>query len=449
MGDNPSTAAANNGASRRGARAALALLLAINLFNYIDRYVLAALVPQIRADLIAPDDPRGGLKMGSLFTAFMVSYMVLAPVFGRLGDRWPRWRVVALGVILWSLASGGSGLASAFLMLFLTRCLVGVGEAAYGPVAPTLIADLYPVAVRGRKLAWFYAAIPVGSALGYTLGGEVVKAGGPDAWRTAFYLVVPPGLLLGVLCLLMREPSRGEADPGARHTAARWRDYLVLARTPSYIYNTLGMTAMTFAFGGFAAWMPTYLVDDCGSPTLLGRDARSAFGAITAVAGLAATLAGGWAGDRLRARLPGSYFLVSGVGMIVGFPLAVAVLFTPFPANWAVIFVTVFCLFFNTGPTNTILANVTHPSVRASAFAINILIIHALGDVISPPIIGVLQDVTGSLRPGMVLVSVFILAGGLFWLCGARHLAEDTRLAPTRLADDSVTPAGASAPSPR
>src|SRR5262249_35385113 len=190
--------------------------------------------------------------------------------------------------------------AATFTMLFLTRCLVGVGEAAYGPVAPTVISDLYPVQRRGSVLAWFYAAIPVGSALGYVLGSSVK---GPLGWEWAFYLVVPPGLLLAVACLKMREPPRGPSDPGARTarelTAA---DYLALLRTPSYVYCTLGMTAMTFALGGLAWWMPAYLEEHRKEPSF----SVSIFGGIVVITGLGATILGGLAGDALKQRFSGS-----------------------------------------------------------------------------------------------------------------------------------------------
>src|SRR5262249_39974985 len=150
--------------------------LSINLFNYIDRQVLAAVVPALENEFF-PKDPATGLRppdtaedLGLLATAFMVSYMVIAPVFGWLADRMAPWLLVGVGVILWSLASGGSGLAATYMILLLTRCCVGIGEAAYGPVAPTLISDLYPKEHRGYVLAWFYMAIPVGSALGYVIG---------------------------------------------------------------------------------------------------------------------------------------------------------------------------------------------------------------------------------------------------------------------------------------
>ena len=431
------------------------LLVLINLFNYIDRQVLAAVVGPIKSTFFGASGTGAGETLtavmnwfqhrlgfkpedaliGLLGTAFMVVYMIGAPVFGRLAERTSRWVLVGIGVVLWSLASGASGTATTFVALLLTRCLVGIGEAAYGPVAPAIISDLYPVKIRGRVLARFYVAIPVGSALGYVLGGWVASSGIGDwaaavlgakaeSWRWAFYLVVPPGILLGLWSFFMRDPARGQADDAhPTHPAdVRWRDYLVFLRTPSYVFCTLGMTAMTFAIGGIAFWMPYYLETRPGAPAA----STFIFGVVTVVAGLTATLLGGYLGDRLRGRFPGSYFLVSGVAMLAGFPVFLAVLETPFPWIWVLIFLTVFCLFFSTGPTNTILANVTHPSMRAAAFALNILVIHAFGDVISPVIIGLLSDWFRDMNKAFVAVGLMFLVAGVFWLLGARFLQRDT-----------------------
>ena len=186
---------------------------------------------------------------------------------------------------------------------------------------------------------------------------------------------------------------------------------------------------MTFAIGGIAFWMPYYLETERhigGNPVII-------FGAITVVAGLSATLLGGVAGDKLRSRFSGSYFLVSGVAMLIGFPVFLLLLKSSVPVLWVLMFLTCFCLFFNTGPTNTILANVTHPAMRAQAFAINIFVIHMLGDVISPLIIGMLSDHFHDMGKAFWIVAFMFLVGGILWLMGARHLAEDTRLAPLRM----------------
>ncbi len=444
-----------------GARRALVLLLLINLFNYVDRQVLAAVVPWVEKSFFGGGKQSAALEalqawcqahlgfqpelalIGVLSMAFMVLYMVGAPIFGRLAERHPRWALVGVGVLLWSLASGASGLASGFFALLLTRCFVGVGEAAYGPVAPAILSDLYPVEHRGRILAWFYMAIPVGSALGYVLGGAVGGSSIGDAgarllgihaesWRWAFFLVVPPGLILGLWAFFMKDPERGQADGTSGGGApVRLRDYAILLRTPSWILCTLGMTAMTFAIGGIAFWMPFYLARKPGAPA----SATVIFGGITCVAGLVATLLGGMAGDRLRSRFPGSYFLVSGAAMLVGFPFLLLTLSAPFPSIWIWVFVACFCLFFNTGPSNTILANVSHPSMRAASYALNIFLIHAFGDVISPVVIGIVAD-RSDMRHAFLLVGAMFLVAGVLWLLGARYLGRDTALAPTRLSRD-------------
>jgi MFS transporter, Spinster family, sphingosine-1-phosphate transporter len=495
----PPSASSSTGPAQVAPRAGLALglLLAINLFNYIDRQVLSAVLPKLELDanLFDPADPWLKFKLGWLTTAFFVSYMLLSPVFGRLGDTWSRWGLVGIGVIIWSLASGASGLATGFWVLLITRCFVGIGEAAYGPVAPAMLSDLYPERKRGKIMAWFYLAIPVGSALGFVVGGAVADTA--LGWRGAFQVVVLPGLILGVACFFMREPGRiaGQMPP-----SEPWKKVLAeLKGIRSFALCCSGMTCTTFVLGGVASWAPYYIFErearfqvtadaldklqelkttngaPVVPPTVIDKvrvlagpgvlttaelkaklgaseltvedraqyqsqifDAVTAkdsitlggigriFGGIVVVSGLVATLFGGWLGDKLRDRVRGSYFQVCGWGAVVAFPPFVAMVFIPFPYAWALLFLTVFFLFINTGPANTILANVTRHRIRATAFAINILIIHALGDVISPPLIGLIADVS-NLATALLIVSVLIVVAGVLWIAGARYLDADTR----------------------
>jgi len=444
-----------------GAYMALGLLLAMNLFNYIDRQVLAAVEPEIRQSFF-PQDPDGRAartQSGSLASVFLVSYMLTAPLFGALAARWPRakWKLIAAGVLIWSLATGAGGLAAGFMMLLLTRCFVGVGEGAYGPLAPTILSDCFPVAKRGKILSLFYVAMPVGGALGYALGGFISKLDpavihqriesffgkglgslvtkldpAHESWRWAFFVVMIPGLILGILSFLMRESPTGAADAVSTRKRMAWSDYRVLLQTPSFVLDTLGMTAMSFGMGGLAFWMPDYL-EAHKVQNLFGIGPRTVFGIIVALAGLAGTIAGGYLGDRLRTRLPGSYFLVSGVGLLLSAPFVLLFLVLPFPWAWYMIFAAVFFLFVNTGPTNAILANVVHPVMRPAGFAVNILVIHVFGDVISPPIVGAVSG-CWNMSVGFTVVSAFLAVGGLLWLWGGRYLDRDTELAPQRLA---------------
>jgi hypothetical protein len=234
----------------------------------------------------------------------------------------------------------------------------------------------------------------------------------------------------------MREPAKGASEGVSEPARIQWKDYLSLARTPSYVLNTLGMAGMAFAIGGLAYWMPRFL-EERKVPDLLGQDPVTVFGGITALGGFFGTLAGGLAGDWLRTRVTGSYFFVSGIAMMLGFPMILLMLWAfPSPWGWLFVFLAVFCLFFNTGPTNTVLANVTHPSVRATAFALNILIVHLLGDVPSPPLMGLVAGYS-SREASFIMVSVAVLVGGLFWLWGARYLERDTALAPLRLESEA------------
>src|SRR5256714_6900409 len=191
----------NDSRARSGARTAVMLLLAINIFNYVDRQILAAVEPSIRAAFFLPDDKNALAISGVLGSAFLVTYMLVAPALGWLADRFSRWVIIGAAVSFWSFATAGSGLAASFGILFFTRILVGVGEGGYGPPRPPILADLFPIERRRRILALFFAAIPVGSALGYVIGGAVLThltfVPEPERWRWALCLVAAPGILLG------------------------------------------------------------------------------------------------------------------------------------------------------------------------------------------------------------------------------------------------------------
>ncbi|PYJ28073.1 MAG: MFS transporter [Verrucomicrobia bacterium] len=410
-----------------GAGSALFLLLGINLFNYIDRQILAALEPDIRATFFASGDVNAMTKTGLLGDAFFVTYMLSAPVLGLLADRFSRWVIVGSAVILWSLASGGSGLAATFAILFATRICVGIGEGGYGPAAPTILADFFSIETRGRMMAIFYAAIPVGSALGYVIGGLV---GAHLGWRWAFYLVTPPGLLLGLLCFLQREPRAGVHRPVQQSPRRSLRDYVRLFRTRSYLINCIAQTLFTFVTGGLGFWVSAYLRYRNQSPDA----GMTIFGLITVVAGLVSTLLGGVVADRLRSRLAGSYFWVSGVGMLLACPFFVATLYIPFPMAWIPMFFAISFLFVNTGPSNTALANVSLPAVRATAFAVNILVVHALADVQAFWLLGYIGGHT-NMHVAFLFVSGIIFLSGVTWLAGVKYLPADTAAVESQTAE--------------
>jgi MFS family permease len=394
------------------------ILFAVNLFNYIDRQILFAVFPAVKMDLQLSDT-----QLGLLASAFMWVYLATAPVFGVLADRGSRPRLMGLGVGIWSAATALSGVIRSYAQLLLGRAVVGIGEASYGSVAPAMLSDAFEPAHRGRALAMFSMAIPVGSALGYLLGGAFERAFG---WRAAFFIVGIPGLWLAWTVGRLPDVARGgSAITGARpaRTAApRLADYLALLRTRSYLWNCLAMTAMTFAVGGLAAWVPTYLVRIRGMGLV---EANLVFGILTLVSGLGGTMAGGWLGDRLLPRLATAYFLVSGLGLAISVPCAAAVILLD-DRTWVLvaIFLAEVFIFLNTGPLNAIIADVSRSEVRATAYAANIFIIHALGDAISPTIVGMVSDRVGLATAFWIAPGALALAA-LFCFLGMRTYAAD------------------------
>jgi MFS family permease len=394
------------------------ILFAVNLFNYIDRQILFAVFPAVKIDLQLSDT-----QLGLLASAFMWVYLSAAPVFGLLADRGSRPRLMGLGVGIWSAATALSGVIRTYTQLLLGRAVVGIGEASYGSVAPAMLSDAFEPAHRGRALAMFSMAIPVGSALGYLLGGAFERALG---WRAAFFIVGIPGLWLAWTVGRLPDVARGgSAITGAgpaRTPAPRLADYLELIRTRSYLLNCFAMTAMTFAVGGLAAWVPTYLVRIRGMGL---AEANLVFGILTLVSGLGGTMAGGWLGDRLVTRLPTAYFLVSGAGLAISVPFAAGVILLD-DRTWVLvaIFLAEVFIFLNTGPLNAIIADVSRSEVRATAYAMNIFVIHALGDAISPAIVGMVSDRVGLATAFWIAPGALALAA-LFCFWGMRTYAAD------------------------
>ena len=418
------------------ARTALAVLTGVNLLNYVDRYIPAGAMPLILATF-AVSDAKGGL----LQSLFMLPYAFVSPLAGLLGDRWRRFAIAGTGVLIWSAATFGSGLAPTFGVLLAARAIIGVGEASYSVVAPPLLGDYYPADQRARVLGRFYAALPVGSAIGFAIGGAV---GSHFGWRWAFMLAGAPGAVLGLLLLTFRDPPRRDAHAAAAARVARaaaaaetgtataettaaaiagegWRG---LFARPSYLYNVGAQTIYTFALGGLAAWMPTYFARVRGIP--LAR-ASIVFGAIVCLAGFAGTLGGGQLSDALSRRNRTAPFAMSGTALVASLPFTLFAVLSPSPAIfWPAMFVTLTLLFLNTGPLNACMTNVLPPEIRGRGFGLSTMAIHLLGDALSPVLIGLTSDRVGLQIPVVACGAMLSLAG-LLLLVGRHALARDLR----------------------
>jgi MFS family permease len=416
---------ANKSVSMRVAYWSLAALFAMNLLNYIDRFILAAVLKRIQSpDEFNFDDKAAGL----LSTVFFVSYAFFSPVVGWLGDRMTRRYLLAAGVGIWSIATFGSAWADSYWHLMLARSVLGIGEATYATLAPTLIGDLFPRHQRNRALSLFYVAIPFGAALGYGLGGFVESHYG---WRMAFQVVGWPGLFVAVAALFFREPKRGATEEvgeiAPSHEAAlpvKVGAYQQLLRNRSYVYNLLAMAMSTFALGGLQYWTPSFLDRNRGIPS---ETASYWLGVSAAVSGIVGTLAGAWLSDRLARRWSGAYFWVSGVSTFLSVPFILVALLV---GNQVVIFSCILfgltLAFFNYGPSNSIIVNVTAPSIRAAAFATNTFAIHLLGDIPSPYAMGIVSDtMQNNLFWGMLITIPALALSGLFFCLGGPHLERD------------------------
>jgi MFS family permease len=360
-------------------RTALIVLTALNLLNYVDRNVLFAVQPLIQSEFHVTN-----LQIGYLTTAFLGFYTIAAPFVGPLADRYSRKIIIALGGIFWSGLTLLTAVTHTYTELLIRHTLVGVGEATFVTIAPTFVADLFAERIRGRILGVFYLAIPVGSAGGYLLGGYLAPHHG---WRFPFYVAAAPGFLLSVAVLFLKEPERGQFD-SLKETPERGT-VLGLARNPAFLTATLGMAAMTFSLGGIQVWIPKFLFSERGY-TL--EAANLAFGIIIVIDGILAALAGGWLGDYLLPRIKGSYYLVSAASMLLGVPVMIVALFAKGPVMIPAIAVAAFFLLLNTAPLNAAVINSVGAHIRATTLSVNILIIHFLGDMPSPAMMGWVAD---------------------------------------------------------
>ncbi len=395
--------------SRGAAYYGLAIVTLLNFLNYIDRWILAAVAPRVKAELGLTD-----FELGLLANAFLIAYFITSPIFGALGDRMSRTRLMAAGVSAWSFATAATGMMRSFVQMLLARACVGVGEAAYATISPALLSDYFPRSQRGRAFAVFYVAIPVGSAAGFLLGGALEHAFG---WRAAFYAVGLPGLAMALLALTAADPARGALEEGTSHTASEAAKpiaatLVAFSRNLAYVGTVLGYAAYSFAIGGLGFWMTTFL------ERVRGVDlARADFvvGSVTVLAGLGGTFIGGYLGDLLSARIKHGQLWLSGLSSIAAIiPTWLTLTVTSSPAYLTWFFVAEFLLFLSTGPVNVVIVSVVPANVRAMAMAVSIFAIHLLGDAISPPVIGLLADTSGLAR-AVLIVPFAVALSGLIW----------------------------------
>ncbi len=410
----PPTQVATN-SLRSSARTALVALTAINLLNYLDRYLVAGVVEPLKSEFAVSD-----ADIGLLTSAFLVVYMVASPLLGLVARRGRRTLLLGLGVLVWSVATIGSGLVGTFAQLLVARAIVGIGEAAYSTVGPALLADHYPPVRRPVALCIFYSAIPVGSALSYIVAGWI---GGEWGWRAVFYAGGLPGIVLGLACLALRDPPRGQFDAPTPEAIASSRQMsegiAALARNTTYLLATAGYAAFTFAFGALAVWMPNYLEKVRGWSH---AESTTTFGIVLVVSGFAGTLGGGVLARRLGSGTRSSFILCA-VCLMLAVPGTLVALYAT--SAWAILLGLAIASTFSfatQGPVNSVIVNAVDAQTRPFAVGASVLCIHLLGDVPSPWLVGVISDAGHGMTLAMGLVPIAMgVAAAIWFIGGARR----------------------------
>jgi MFS family permease len=400
------------------------VLFTINLFNYIDRQIISGVLSLVQKDLDLSD-----AALGALGSAFMILYLAGSVPLGVLGDRLARHRLIAVGVAVWGVATFLSGLARSYGQLFVTRAVVGIGEASYGPTATAMVSDLFPKARRGLVNGLFNAAIPVGGAIGVIVGGMV---GSRLGWRAAFFLVGVPSFLLAALAWRLGDPPRGAQDVAADGPFTPESDpprgltdgFLELVRTPTFVMVCAVGMLVAFAIGAFNHWLPLFLERVKKFST---AEAGFWVGTLSAGAGLLGVVTGGIVGDTLTRRTPAGHLLTIAGGFILSAPFGLTLVLHPnrrvfLPA----LFLAVFFLVLYIGSVNAVIHNVVHPSLRATAVAIFVFVVNLGGAALSPFLVGLISG-RRSLQGAMLLLPIMVFFAGLIALAAASVVGGDVR----------------------
>lgn len=373
------------------------VLFLLNLFNYIDRQVLYAVFPLLQTDLHLSD-----VQLGALASIFMLVYMCYAPVMGYLADRFSRPKLIGLSALVWSAATLASGAAKNFSHLLFARSLTGVGEGGFTTIAQPFLAEHYAKEKHAFVLALFGLALPLGSALGYALGGVIGHTWG---WRMAFIGLSVPGLFLALLAWFLPDRALTQREKPS------WTQYKKLLHCKPFLYVCFIQTAVTFIMGGCSAWVPTYFVRYLHVNT---AQAGVWFGALVIVCGALGTFIGGKWAEKQLACSSRAYYYVMSVALAGSVPpLWLGVHCAHAAAALAWFGVAVFFLFLPTGAIAAALVATSPAAVRATAFALNILIIHLLGDTLSPSFIGAVSDVW-NLKAAICLSTLAVIPGLFF-----------------------------------
>ncbi|KAL3273737.1 hypothetical protein HHI36_015165 [Cryptolaemus montrouzieri] len=325
--------------------------------------------------------------------------MIFAPIFGYLGDRYSRRLIMTAGVFLWSLTTLAGSFMSNYWWFLLFRGLVGIGEASYSTIAPTIISDLFSGDLRSKMLALFYFAIPVGSGLGYIVGSETAQL--MSSWKWALRVTPVLGIIAVLLVFfVLKDPKRGESE-GSGHLEATTftEDIKDIAKNRSFMFSTAGFTCVAFVAGALSWWGPKFIQMGLelqnGGSEIDTNSVSLNFGIVSMVSGLLGVPAGSYLAQRLRPHYSRIDAHICGAGLLISSPLVFMVLLVAEHSSGLCYFFVFFAEFFlnlTWSIVADILLYVVLPTRRSTAEGFQLLFSHALGDAGSPYLIGVLSD---------------------------------------------------------
>lgn len=427
--------------SRTYQRVALLILLGAYMLSYLDRQVLTILADPIKRDLHLADW-QIGIVSG---LAFAIFYTGLGLPIAHLAGRRNRPAIISISMLTWSAFTILCGRAEGFLTLAAARTGVGIGEAGCTPTAHSLISDYVPRERRASALATFTLGIPIGSLLGFSLGGVIADAYG---WRIAFLVAGAPGVLLAIIAwLFLREPrsSLSTSVTASHNTAPAFSETIrELATKRAFWYTAMATAAVTFVGYGQSAFIPsfflrTYRPELQATAQTFGLNAAGLVGIVLGVlqgaGGFLGTLAGGWLADKAQRRSVRYYGIIPAVACIVVFPLYCLAFLMPSPL-WGLGFngVGVMILSLWYAPVFTTAQSVVEPRGRATASAVLFLTYSIIGLGLGPLGLGLLSDWISSgfdigpvegLRWSLVLSNIgLLIAVPLYWLA-SRSMERD------------------------
>lgn len=409
---------------KRYPRSVLGVLLLINIVAYVDRSMLVGFSPQITHD-IGLDNTQFGFLSGVVWV-FAYSLMVL--FFGTLADRFSRTRIIAAGMLVWSLCTVASGLAQNFEQMVLARFLVAAGEAALVPAATALLADLFDGRHRSTANGLFFMGIPLGIGLAYLLSGAV----GPQiGWRGTFIALGVIGVLIAVLLAFVRDDgASGECEQGEAFLPQMRAILEQLRGQPALLWVIVGFVAVHLVFAQ-ASFLQLWLVRELGAEE--AGIARQ-IGVLQIAFGCLGAAAGGIAADRLargqRARLA----LFPALMLLLCLPLMLISRFVDLgsPLLYAGLAASSLLPFSVYGSTLSLLQGSVPHTLRASIVGFTMMCLNVIAIALGSLLIGVLSDhlvSLGSQRPlTLVLLGSDLLVGLalLGFLLAARALRRSS-----------------------